>query len=278
MNAKIKIVFISVALIYCYLFIPLSNWYVNAQNETNNANDLSSLQRKKLELEIQDLEDERTTWNKATEILPFLTTFIAVAGLLFTIYKTQIERKQELAARDEDHIRDDMNQLLTLDPDEETPTGMITFLFDDLNRLVERNPDRRKAISVALFTFIKEDCNFDRLRHIHLDIASIELWKDYKEYLVENPKEHGFIMYKYFQSLRQLHDEDKKYFESIQRKESGFEVEAFTDEMRYLRFLALIIAYSLHLEILNPQAKERAIERFQRAMNNQSLTEQLFPS
>lgn len=254
---------------------------VRAEDEIKDTNETAALERKKLELEIKDLEEKRNTWSKASQILPLLTTFIAVAGLLLTIYKDRTDRKRELAARDTGHIRDDMNQLLSLAPDKETSTGMVSFLLDDLNQLVERNADRRGVVSNALITFIREDCDFDKLRHIHLDIECIERWGDYKKYLIDNPYDHAFIVYKFFQSFRHLHDEDQDYFENIKyvKEEDRFEVESMTEvETRYLRFLALMRAYTLHLELLKPEAKKEAIKQFQQAMNNASLTEEYFLS
>jgi hypothetical protein len=103
----------------------------------------------------------------------------------------------------------------------------------------------------------------------------------------ENAAAHNFIIYKYFQALRHVHDEDKEYFESIEYEMGyGFRVDRFTEELRYLRFVILITGYGLHLRLLGKNglsgkhgvlAKD-AMQRFQEALKAPTLTEQLINS
>jgi hypothetical protein len=59
---------------------------------------------------------------------------------------------------------------------------------------------------------------------------------------------------------------------------SGFTVYAFEKEPLYVEFIALVRGFGLHMELLSNAQREAAKERFQKALNNPRLTNQLFGS
>jgi hypothetical protein len=272
---------------YASIFIAGAlNHTAHAQGESKNTNEaIAAAQLEKLKLEINELKNKSSFANTIPQYIPLMTTFIAVAGFCFTIYqffaaqnKDRLAKEQEQRLRDEDQIRTNIQQLLNLDPKEEESVGRVFFLLQDLNTLAERNPTEKQKITTSLVEFIQNDCDFNNLRHIRIDIAALQHWPSYREYLSKNASAHNFIMYKFFQALRHIHDEDVDYFESIEyEKGYGFRVGRYTQEARYLKFMSLVSGYELHLIILedNTLAVRKALERFREALNNPILTEQL---
>lgn len=268
---------IRIAILGFLLFVPGFSSQVPAQ-ATNSQISTESLQQEKLQLEIGELKRKNNWRTELGQSIPFLTTLVAVVGLIFSMVQNQIARKNELMLRDEEHLRSDMDQLLTLDVSKQTSIGKVSFLFDDLNQLVNRLAGRRKVVSEAIIRFIKEDCDFDNLRHIHVDIEAIQNWEDYKEHLRKTPSDQEFIFYKYIQAFRRIHEEHPSYFESIvYNSTSGFSVTNYTDELRYLRFLALIRGFSLQLrEVTNAERRVRLEKQLAEALKNLVLIKQLY--
>lgn len=267
-----------VAILGLSLFASVLIKEVTAQPNNNLQASIEALQQEKLQLEIKELRVKSNLTTQVTQSIPFITTLVAVSGLIFGMYQNRIARRNELMLRDEEHLRSDMDQLLTLQVDKQSSVGKISFLFDDLNQLINRRPDRRKPISDAIIRFIKEDCDFDNLRHVHIDIEAIQNWADYREHLRKASGDQQFIFYKYRQALRRIHDEDPSYFETIEYDStSGFRVTGYTDELRYLRFLALVRGFSLQLDELNDEEWKLAlVQQFKEAVRNPVLTNQLY--
>ena len=53
---------------------------------------------------------------------------------------------------------------------------------------------------------------------------------------------------------------------------------SFVDEALYLRFLALVAGFSAHVIDLktDPELRDRALQRFEVALNNRTIVRQLF--
>jgi hypothetical protein len=247
---------------------------------------ITKVQLEKLNLEVQGMKNKDSLADKIPQYLPLITTLIAVGGFCFTIYqfflaqnKDRLAKEQGRIIQDENQIRTNLEQLLSLDPEKQASVGRVFFLLGDLNTLAERNPIERQKITDSLVEFIKNDCNFDILRHIRIDLAAMQLWPDYVKYLTDDPETQDFILYKYVQALRHVHDEDATYFEAIEYHDDGFRVKNFTDEGRYLRFMSLVTGYASHIKMLKEDSTvTEAIEKFQEALNNARLTKQLIDS
>ena len=267
---------IMISVVFVELVLSSHAGPVRAQAASSSENDvLTSLQIKKLNLEIRDLESRSTTWSKATvQILPPLTTLLAVVGLLLTVSKDRKDRQQSQIIKDEDHIREDLDQLLTFTPEKTQSIGRISFLLDDLNNLVKRNPRRRQAVSNAINEFIP-DGDLNIRSHLDLDSKAMVMWQDYRDHLISQSHVNSFLINKYLHAFKNLHAENSNYFESLVWSGNGYRASS-TDESRQTRFLALLDGFKQHLELENDEGQKKAIEDFTYALQNPTLTEQLF--
>jgi hypothetical protein len=242
------------------------------------------LRMEKLSLEIEGLRS--SNWGGSiTSWLPLISTLVAVGGLLLATNqfltqqnKDRQERVEQQRIRDEAQVRADLLQLVTPTKDRAT-AAQIVFFLEDLARLVERNPAERVRITETLLDFILHDADFDSINDVRLEATTMEYWPDYSGLLKQRRSDYEFLLYRYFQGLRHLHDFNPKYFESIEYdSSSGYKVGSFIDEPLYLRFLALVSGFSRHLNSLNADAelRTRALQRFEAALNNPLLVRQLF--
>jgi hypothetical protein len=162
--------------------------------------------------------------------------------------------------REESQVRLDLEQLLTL-PRDEGRSARVTQLLDDLISLTETLPTERKKVTNVLRRFIMDDADFDNVKDIRIEAAAFDTWKPYTEYLKTESRDHDFIIYKYLQSLRHLHDGNPKYFETIEyNRDSGFRVKFFEKEPVYVKFLALTQGLVHHLVMLPADQKTTIID------------------
>ena len=242
------------------------------------------LQVEKLRLEIEGLRNSRRR-DRVIFWLPMVSALVAVGGLLLTANqfftqqnKDRQERVEQQRIRDEAQIRTDLTQLVSPTKDH-AAAAQIVFLLEDLARIVERVPAERARITQTLLAFILQDADFDSINDIRLETATMQHWPEYGELLRQRRSDYEFLLYRYFQGLRHLHDLNPKYFESIEyNPRSGYKVSSFVDEALYLRFLALVAGFSAHLNDLKTDAelRDRALQRFEAALNNPALVRQLF--
>jgi hypothetical protein len=238
---------------------------------------MTSLQQQKLELEVKELQAKGKGLGELLENLPLLTALLAITGLLVTMYQNRASKNRDLVVRDEDHIRSDVDQVLTIRPDISASVGEVAFLLDDLNQLTKRRMDRRDSISSAIIRFIVEDCDFANLRHVYVDITAMQCWKEYNEFFTKKPGERDSVMHKYVQSLRQVHNEDPGFCEAIRYNSGGFHREVEGSEIRYRHFVALVNGLSAHLSQLNNiERRALIVQQFKDATKNPTLTDQLF--
>jgi hypothetical protein len=252
----------------------------------DSSNALADAQLEKLKLEIENLRTKK--WeDRISKFVPMVTALVAVIGLLITINQfTAQQRKdreakvQEQNIKDETQIRSNIDQLLSLTTDKNLTIARVSFLLEDLKALIKRRPDEQQKITEILSEFIQYDCNFNNLRDIRFDVAAVKRWEDYRAYLRNHSEVNDYIIDKYIEALGLIHDEDVPYFEAIQyEKGFGYKVEKYTEPSRFERFIALVDGFSLHLGILNEKsdgAAKQAVQRFQREINNPTITKQLF--
>jgi hypothetical protein len=243
---------------------------------------IRELQIEKLRLEVQSLASQRRK-ESLTQLLPVITACIAIGGLWLTANqffvqqaKDRAERTQQQLLREESQVRLDLEQLLTL-PRDEGRSAKVTQLLDDLVNLTETLPTESKRVTNVLRRFVMDDADFDNVRDIRIEAAAFDSWKPYGEYLKAETSDHEFIIYKYLQSLRHLHEGNPRYFETIEYdRDSGFRVRVFEKEPVYIKFLALTQGLVHHLGILPSDQRSTTIERYQMALNNRLLANQLF--
>lgn len=253
------------------------------EGENQQRNELQSIptasaRLKKLEDEIQQLSRATGRGTRVARYIPLLTACIAVAGFIFGIVKFVSEQAQDRRIRIQSQIRTDINELLLFTSDESQTISRALFLLQDIDALIINKSNEREDITQILAEIISKDCDFEDLRHVRLDVMAMRHWEGYEAYLIRNPAVHDFIMYKYVQALRVLHDMNPEYVEHIEYEtESGYRVAEFAKESFYLHFESLVRGYVLHVRLLgDPDAQMEAIELFQEAVNNRTLTQQIF--
>jgi hypothetical protein len=130
----------------------------------------------------------------------------------------------------------------------------------------------------------KNELNFEHVDDARLELVTIKRWPDYCALLVAESDEHRYIMYKYFQALRRLHDSDPKYCEAISWQASGYQVVRYTNEENFRLFGALVEGFAAHVDILRkaPSSGEtsailqEALDEFKTALKNAGLTRDMF--
>jgi hypothetical protein len=251
------------------------------QTETT-VSDEKNLQQEKLRLEIDNLRKQKSWEGRLGRYVPFATAIVAIAGLWFGFVQFIQEQKSDRDLRIQNQIQANVSELLEFPGKDERSVSRVSFLLSELLELRKHlslkamDEDR---ITTVLVDLVKDDLNFDKLRHLQFDVILLESWPGYLSYLAANPKTQRFILYKYYQALRQLHFEDPKYFETIQYLDGQYKVERYTQESRYLRFQKLVAAYSRHLQATkSPLDRKQALDRFTKATSNSVLTKQIFGS
>jgi hypothetical protein len=242
---------------------------------------MSDLETEKLALEVRRLKQEAGVMGRLLGTLPLITVLVAVGTFWFGVVQFISESRQNRTLRWEEQLRSDIQELLAFPKNEEYTVSRASFLLQDLRRLqgyLGRDDDQ---VTGTLLALVQDDCDFDKRRHVGLDIAMFEQWPPYVDEMRKDANRQGFIIYKYFQALRHLHDADPRYFESLGYEPgSGYVVRSgkYTDEERYLSFQTLVRGFVLHLGAME-HGSERwsaAVTRFHEAVNNASLVMTLF--
>jgi hypothetical protein len=212
--------------------------------------------------------------------IPVLTALVTVGGFVFAVNKYASDRAEERATRDAQQLRANMTELLQIPASPSQAVSRAVFLLADIDRLTANTPERRRGITTVLAEMLAHDCDFDKRAHVRLDIAALENWEDYSKYLHDSPASHGFLFYKYFQALRHLHAQEPAYFKTIKYdRDTGFVVDSFTVEERYLHFESLVRGFRRHLGLVQQRAdSERVRRQFGEAIGNPALAEELFGS
>ena len=158
----------------------------------------------------------------------------------------------------------------------------LVFLFKDLDALTQKDVRARQRITNVVSTAVLDECNFDTLRDVNFDVVASRHWKDYVDLIKTDSQYRSFLLYKYFQAFRHLHDENPEYFEQIQYdvSKARFDVRetGYTKEEQFLRFTTLASGFFFHLGNLDKGGREwkEAVSQFYEALRNRRLIQQLF--
>ncbi len=261
---------------------------------------LAEANLRKVEVEIEDLLRRRRWFQQAQPLMPLLMTTIAVLGFVVSVWqfagalskdreqreREQAQRQVEAQRADENQIRANLDELLTIAQSPSQGIAKVPFIFSDLNRLVARRPSEVQAVTDILVMFARHDADFSNPRHRRLETEAIAGWKPYAQYLQNEQTFNNYILYLYERQLTVLHDEDPQYFESIRYDPVArrYRVKTVSPvESRFLRLVDLVRVYHDHLRIATKEHREQAIARFAAALRNQNLADDLvkaglFPS
>jgi hypothetical protein len=242
---------------------------------------MSDREIEKLELEIRQLKQDTGAMGRLRGMLPVVTSLVAIGGLWFGVAQFVSESKLNRQLRWEDQVRSHIEELLAFPRNEQYTVSRASFLLQDLRNLQAHLDLDEDNVTDTLINLVQDDCDFDNRRHVGLEMALLDHWPPYVEALVDDPGLQDFIIYKYFQAFRHLHEQKPPYFESLRYVPgSGYIVGegGYTDEELYLRFQTLVRGFSQHLGLMESGSERwsASIASFQEAVNNSSLTETLF--
>ncbi len=257
------------------------NPHPSGVSELNHAGRRADLEVKKLCLEIEQLQAGNSTYEKALKLIPFVTALVAILGLWFAVVRFFSEQKIDRKLQIERRVSDNIEELLTFPTDDSLSGSRLLFLLKELDSLSKYVPERRPPITVIIAELVAQDCDFNRRRDVLFNINVLRHWPDYRDYLKSNPERLTFISYKYFQALRQLHEKEPVYFETLDfQRDSGYIVgdEGYTEEATFLLFESLVRGFAIHLSMVEQGSKRwlKSIQQFDEALQNPRLTQRLF--
>lgn len=215
-------------------------------NENVTADDL---ERRKLALEISDLEYQHSRIGRFVKLVPVLTTLVAVGGLVFSFYSVQRAQKAESEKRYAElndrlrndaldrvnriqaQIRSDKEQILEFGINDRISSIRAGFLMEDLQSLIEQLPKpgsetataqlrdtQKKAeeTSAELLRRIAWDLSFSEKRHFDFDVQALRRLNSYKQSWIDNPDAHHlFLVNKYFHRIQKLREENAACVEKL---------------------------------------------------------------
>jgi hypothetical protein len=160
-----------------------------------------------------------------------------------------------------------------------TTLANIGALIDESRSKKSKQRDEFKyRTTEAVNAVVKDDLDFDQLGDVGFFTTCLESWEPWRTKLGQDKSTRTFLFYRCRQAFRQLHEEDPEYFETIRQNEDGScEVQDYTEEPRYLRFMYLVSGYSSLLGLVGDNSELRALAReFFSALHNAELATEVF--
>lgn len=255
--------------------------------------ELKEAQLEKLQLEIKNLKPKRKFWNdKLVPYIPLLTAALSIIGFLWGVWmflnqqeKERKTREEERISRDQAQYRSSYEQLLQFSSNANITVQRVLFLRADMDRLIDsafapnqRDAERQK-LRGTIFSLISRECDFTQAKHVRLDIAALQEWKDYEDELKAVPNKR--YLNKYLNAIAYLHTRDPRYIETAEfNAQTGFTESQAPKEPLALSFASLIEGFNCHLQLIDQKDPERQvqIDAFERVTKNPYLTADLFRS
>lgn len=265
----------------------------------------------KLRLEIEHLRNKSRWSDRVAPYTNLLSIVVAVSGFLFGIYQFQkqhqalqqqlifeqekhrvaVEREQEIKLQDQ--IRSDVEQLLQFTQDKQITTAKVSFLLSDLKssiatkfRASQPAGDAAantmiREVSAMLSTAVINECNFDERRDLQFLITVMAKWKDYEEYLKENPDQIEWLLDAFSESIEHIYNEEPSVIRTVFWDKS---VDVYHYPAGYKKLSASKIDHFQNLivtfaDIFDPVKDKKEMEwlavKFQAATCNPTLTKEL---
>jgi hypothetical protein len=254
--------------------------------------ELKRAQLQKLDLEIKNLEPKRKWYEQFIPFIPLISVALSVAGFGWGVLmflnqqeKDRLTREEERISRDQAQYRSSYEQLLQFSSNPNITVQRVLFLRADMDRLIDSvfAPDQRVAekqkLRETIFGLISRECDFTQAKHVRLDIAALQEWKDYEEELRTVPNKR--YLNKYLNAIAYLHTRDPRYIESAEyNPQTGFTESHAPKEPLAMSFASLIEGFNCHLQLIDHRDPERQaqIDAFERVTKNPFLTADLFRS
>jgi hypothetical protein len=232
----------------------------------------------KLQLEIAALRNPSPGYKTIVELVPLLTALLTVIALAAGAYKYFGDREEARRAQERVQFRADVDQILAFPTDAKISLARVTFVLHDLDDLTRDDRAARQNVTDVIERLVANDLDFDKLRDVSFDVIALDHWVDYAERTRRAEKSRD-ILYKYYQALRHLYEENKEYFSSIDfdKEAGGYVVQKYTEEEKFLRFAQLATGYIRRVRLTpNAVARQEAITKFADALHNPRLATRLF--
>lgn len=262
------------------------------------ARQLTAAEIKKTNLEIANMERPRRDLMKYG---PFITSLVAVLGLIINSIQTQQARafemeqnyrNQSLAETQRLHnqLRTDKEQLLQFMSDDKFSTARVVFLLDDLNAILSQLSSREHLFKgnsnetsehqkvTDLLQMIIWQLAFDQERHIDFDVQALQRWPQYKDFWIANgPSHHLLLSKKHHTAILNLYSKDGACIEGLEwdDKRRLFVTTHSERQCEQGVFPALVVAFKLRLQIMKQAGKldfvKDEIEQFSALTNGSKI-------
>jgi len=271
--------------------------------------ELIRAQISKTNLEIADLKHPR---RDPLKYIPFVTTLVAVIGLLISSYQTHQARLDETeqnqrnlvltaksqslaeAQRLQNQIRADKLELLQFISDDSFSTARVMFLLDDLTGLLEQLSNREDLFGTHsnlgpesqqiadLLQTITWQVRFDQERHIDFDVQALHRWPAYKDFWIANgPSHHLLLSKKYYTAISNEYSKDTDCIEGLDFHDQRriFVTTSASKQCETGLFPVLVVGFKQHLEIMNKAGKKdfvkNEVEQFASLTNGCKIAKRL---
>ncbi|HKR60710.1 MAG TPA: hypothetical protein VJS64_13400 [Pyrinomonadaceae bacterium] len=254
------------------------------QSPLNSLDAKNAAELKKLNLEIGILERQHQWVGSLIQLVPVLTTLVALAGLFFTSLQAINAQREERINRVQTQIRSDKEQILEFISNEKTSSVRVAFLLDDLQSLIGQlngGAPETQVVTEQLMRVVWE-LPFEQKRDFDFDVSAMRKWNGFRLFWQSYPDSHRlFLTMKYYPRLSKLHAQEPPCIEKFDFEDGTMVLtyknagqpcqEALTNAFMhgFLEHLNLI------KETNRPEILRRELDEFRKLTNNPVLAERL---
>jgi hypothetical protein len=210
--------------------------------------------------------------------VPMLTVFLTFISLIGGGVTYFNDREEARVARENETIRSYVNRLLSFPAKTDVTTPEVIYISKDLYNILTKHPTTLANVSEAIAELVDNQIDYENTRNVILLRLLITHWPPLQNH-VADVDTIRFITYRLTRALQKIASEDAEYFklmkyDSVSR---GYQVEYYTEEARYLHFLALVGTSQAVIRAANNRTIfEEFRQSFSRAVGNEPLAKALF--
>lgn len=233
---------------------------------------------RKLKLEIKELE--RSSFARYVPIIvPIITAFISIGGLLLAVFIFGIQQAKERQTREDDRRSRELNdyrtgneQLLLFSSNDKMTIARVLALKQDLDALkdslyvkAEEKEVQEKRLTGSICNLIARDFDFTKPRQVTFDIAALQNWDEYKNGLAATLSKDGTgktvnqsIIDKYLQVVRDLELNQPGVFKDVNLDEGAGDPEILLSEPHR----SVIYGFACHIN-REENKRDNEVNRFE---------------
>jgi len=226
-----------------------------------------------------------------------IIALITAAALSVTAIVAYLSYQAGQSNRIEDKYNSQLHNILKYHKEEHISYAIAKDSFNYLNdyindRYQEKSPDHQKhrnEIASKLVTSFEDGSfDFEKYRHLQLELLSLDVWPEYPELLIANPKANMEILFKYGNALKNLREKNPELIRTATTEGGKIKITFMpNDENTWKLLRDLIDGYSKHFDLLkstlnnNPEQgnKDNILQAFclfNYAVDNAILAKQVF--